>query len=309
MKRNLTGIGIVALFACMLSAPKAVFNGASEGLLLWFQIIIPTLFPFIVITNLLIYTDSIHYISRAFGKVLSYIFGVSENGSFAVIAGFLCGYPMGAKVTADLIVSHYITESEGKYLLSFCNNTSPVFIINFIIWKTLNQEELILPSLAILLGTPILLSFVFRRFYLGGKKRFSSIEKAGAKPADWNFRMVDASLMDGFEAIVKVGGYVILFSVMISLIQSSPLQSGFVTQLLPSLEVTNGIAMLGKSTLPFSIQYAAILGLTSFGGFCAAAQTQCMIQKTTLSIWHYITEKLVTAGVTSLIAILYLKFI
>ena len=78
---------------------------------------------------------------------------------------------------------------------------------------------------------------------------------------------------------------------------------------LPTLEVTNGIALIGKSALPFSIQYPAILALTSFGGFCAAAQTQCMIQKTSLSIVPYTLEKLATAGVTSLIAVLYLQII
>ena len=97
MKHNLAGIGIVILFAFMLISPKAVFNGASEGLLLWFQIILPTLFPFIIITNLLLCTDSIHYISRAFGRVLCRIFKVSESGSFAIIVGFLCGYYHGGE--------------------------------------------------------------------------------------------------------------------------------------------------------------------------------------------------------------------
>ena len=131
--------GIVFLFLIMLICPKAVFTGASQGLLLWFQIILPTLFPFLLVTDLLLATGSIRYISSAFGGILSRIFGVSENGSFAVITGFLCGYPMGAKTAADLTVSNYISREEGQYLLSFCNNTSPVFILNFLVWKTLQD--------------------------------------------------------------------------------------------------------------------------------------------------------------------------
>lgn len=309
MKRNLAGAGIVLLFAFMLMSPKAVFNGASEGLLLWFQIILPTLLPFIMITNLLVYTDSIHYISRIFGRLLSCIFKVSENGSFAVIAGFLCGYPMGAKVAADLIIGRYITEGEGKYLLSFCNNTSPVFIMNFIIWKTLGREDLLIPSILILLGTPMLLSFVFRRFYLKGEKYFCNQKKETRNRKKWNFQVVDTCIMDGFETITKVGGYIIVFSVILSLFQSLPLKPVLLQILLPSLEVTNGIAIIGKSKVIFDLQYPAIIGLTSFGGFCAAAQTQCMIQKTNISIFPYIIEKLVTAVVASLIAFLYLHII
>ena len=309
MKRNLAGAGIVLLFAFMLMSPKAVFNGASEGLLLWFQIILPTLLPFIMITNLLVYTDSIHYISRIFGRLLSCIFKVSENGSFAVIAGFLCGYPMGAKVAADLIIGGYITEEEGKYLLSFCNNTSPVFIMNFIIWKTLGREELLIPSIFILLGTPMLLSFVFRRFYLKEEKYFCNQKKETRNRKKWNFQVVDTCIMDGFETITKVGGYIIVFSVILSLFQSLPLKPLLLQILLPSLEVTNGIAIIGKSKVIFDLQYPAIIGLTSFGGFCAAAQTQCMIQKTNISIFPYIIEKLVTAVVASIIAFLYLHII
>lgn len=63
MSRNLKGLGIVLLFLIMLVSPKAVFAGASEGLLLWFQIILPTLFPFLLVTNLLLVTGNMHLIN------------------------------------------------------------------------------------------------------------------------------------------------------------------------------------------------------------------------------------------------------
>lgn len=308
MKQKLAGIGIVILFVSMLISPRAVFSGALEGLLLWFQIILPTLFPFILITNLLIQTESALYISHALGGILCPIFKVSNNGSLAVIVGFLCGYPMGSKAAADLTSSGYITEQEGGYLLSFCNNTSPVFILNFIVWKTLGRGEYLLPSLAILLGTPILMSFVFRRFYLKGQKKFPDLKQERPSRGNWNFDLVDTCMMDSIETITKVGGYILLFSVLASLVQSSPFQAGIINALLPALEVTNGIALLGKASLPFTVLYPAIIGITAFGGFCAAAQTQCMIQKTSLGTGPYIAQKLATGVVASLLAAAYLYF-
>ena len=100
---------ITLIFGTMLLFPRAVFNGASEGLLLWFQIVFPTLFPFMLITNLLMESGGLACISRILRRPFRRIFGVSGNGSFAVLAGFLCGYPMGAKVTADLLRSGRIT--------------------------------------------------------------------------------------------------------------------------------------------------------------------------------------------------------
>ena len=161
---------MIGVFLLMLCCPKEVFNGASEGLLLWFQILFPTLFPFLLITDLLMATGGIRMISKVLSVPFGILFRVSGEGTFAVVAGFLCGYPMGAKITADLIRNQSISVEEGTYLLSFCNNTSPIFIINFLVWKTLEKKELLFPSLMILLGTPVVMSFLFRSIYKRGRK-------------------------------------------------------------------------------------------------------------------------------------------
>ena len=130
----------VFLFLAMLVSPDIVFTGAADGLLLWFNTIFPTLFPFMFITAILLKSGGLNIIANVLGKPLGKIFSVSAAGAFSVIAGFLCGYPMGAKVTADLVCTKKIERSEAAYLLSFCNNTSPVFIVNFIIHKILRMS-------------------------------------------------------------------------------------------------------------------------------------------------------------------------
>ena len=308
MKRYFPVVLCTFVFASMLAFPKAVFTGASEGLLLWFQIIFPTLFPFLLITNLLLFTDSIQYISRSIARPLRFLFRVSENGSFAILVGFLCGYPMGAKITADLTDSGRITKAEGHYLLSFCNNTSPVFILNFIVWKTLNREDLLFPTLFILMGTPLALSFLFRKFYLRRASHFSDLWVETSQKHKFDFNLLDRCMMDSFDAIVKVGGYIILFSVLLELFQALPGQIPLLGFLLPTLEVTNGILLIHSSGFPDLIEFPAILALTSFGGFCSIAQTQCMIQKSGLHLVPYIIEKLATVLVASLLAVLYVLF-
>lgn len=306
MRHSFAGVGIVLLFMIMLVCPKAVFSGASEGLLLWFQIILPTLFPFLLISNLLMVTGNIYYISSAFGTMLSRLFRVSSNGSFAVIVGFLCGYPMGAKIAADLTASGYISREEGQYLLSFCNNTSPVFILNFIVWKTLKNDRLLLPSLLILMLSPVIVSFFTRKRYLRNASCFQDKKTALRQKGRWTFQDIDSCIMDSFETLVKVGGYIILFSVILTLCKSIPFSIPAFDSLLPVLEITNGIVMLGNTELPFSLLYPSILALTSFGGVCALAQTQCMIQKADLPILPYFIEKLAAALTASLLGILYI---
>ncbi len=307
MKHFSAALLATALFAVMLAFPKAVFHGAEEGLLLWYQVIFPTLFPFLVITNLLMQTGGIRMITRIFAKIFCRIFRVSENGSFAVITGFLCGYPMGAKITADLLRGGRISRREASYLLSFCNNTSPVFIVNYIVWKSLGKNDLLLPTLAILYASPILISLITRRFYLKGEPQFPDLAQAEIHRKEKSgFSAVDACMMDSFESIVKVGGYIILFSVLIALIQEiSPDNPVFFAVCVP-LEVTNGISMLTGQVKDMRICYPAVLALTSFGGVCSAAQTQCMINGTELSVSSYLIQKLAAALAASLLAFLFL---
>lgn len=310
MRRYTFPFSLIFLFFLMLSFPQAVFHGASEGLLLWFQIVLPTLLPFVVLSNLLIHTNSISVLSRTLGPFFQKIFCTSSQGSFAVLAGFLCGYPVGAKVTSELLLTERITKQEGRYLLSFCNNTSPMFIVSYIVWQTLKDSTLLFPTVFILFFSPILCSFFFRNIQKKKSQEKTAPVNTQYLSIRFNFELFDVCIMDGFETITKIGGYIILFSILVSLFQLLPVQSAFFQNiLLPMLEITNGIPMLAKSALSDAQKYILILSLTSFGGWCSIAQTKSIIQHCGLPIAPYILEKLATALVTSFLAFLYITFI
>ena len=293
----------------MLFSPRKVFSGAEDGLLLWFNIVFPTLFPFMLISGLMMAGGGLSVISRFFGKALGRIFAVSGSGAFAVLTGFLCGYPMGAKAAADLLRSGRITKNEGQYLLSFCNNTSPAFIINFVVWKTLGREDLLAPSLIILFGVPVFLSFFFRRFYLKGQRSFRAPEGSRDTPGRTpDFSLFDTCMMDSFGSIVKVGGYIIAFSILLSLCRDIG-DLPAVNFLLPSLEITNGVVMLREKIRDLRLCYPLIMGLTSFGGFCSVAQTDCMLQGTGIHILPYLAQKLAAAAAASFLAYLYITLV
>ena len=307
MKQLLSGLPVLVLFLAMLFSPKAVFEGAESGLLLWFQVVFPTLFPFMLVSGLMLSGGGLVVISRIFGRLFSTLFATSPNGSFAVIAGFLCGYPMGAKVSADLVRSGRISRDEGAYLLSFCNNTSPIFIMNFIVWKTFDREELMIPTLLILIGVPAFLSLFFRRFYLKRRKKFPDLsDKKKNNVKLLNFEMLDSCLADSFESIVKVGLYIIFFSILIALPGKLSAGHPLLAGILPALEMTNGILMIHKAAPDLTVSYPLILGLTSFGGFCSAAQTKCMLKAASLPILPYIIQKLTAAAAASLLGIVYM---
>ena len=283
MKQITYALTSIFLFFVMLCFPKETLSGAKDGLLLWFQIVMPTLLPFFILTNFLIHTNSIKYISQICGPVLQKLFRVSSNGSFAVLTGFLL--------------------SEGKYLLSFCNNTSPAFITSYIVIQNFKEEELLFPTLLILYLSPILCSLLFRRIYkipCNISKRASSQDSS----IQFGFEIVDECIMNSFENITKIGGYIILFSILFSLGRKLP-----IAPILPILEITTGIPKILKTYTHFKTSYVLVLANVSFGGLCAVAQSNSMLNGTELSITTYTIQKLITAVVTSLLAFTYITMI
>ncbi len=309
MKLRLVKASVIVLFTLMLLFPAKVFEGACNGLMLWFHSVLPTLLPFMILSGILIKTRAIHWIVRISGPLLGRIFHVSDYATFAVITGFLCGYPMGSRITSDLLREGHISLDEAGYLLSFCNNASPIFIISYIVQQNLRQDKFLFPSLIILTLSPVIASFFFRHLrlytYFGSKNQTVKnvfLPEASEK----NENILDSCIMSGFESITKVGGYIILFSIMLSLAEIPELPyAGFQYFFLPSLEITNGISLICQN-LTGNFAFFLCMVMTSFGGFCAIAQTKCMINGTGLSIFPYMIEKLITALVTSLLCLFYL---
>lgn len=312
MRRRLTSCILILLFVSFLVFKDQVITGAAEGLLSWYRFVLPSLLPFMILVNIMIQTDTVSLLSRVMGPLMRYFPGVSAHGSFAVTAGFLCGYPMGAKVSADLIQAEKITYEEGSWLLSFCNNTSPMFIISILLTKFITDKSLELPFFLILMSAPLLCGQFFRLYYTRrSRKSFRSSnifpqKLSAGKPASFT-DIIDASLMDSFYAIVRVGLYMMLFSVFIQLFKRIIPGSGLCKLLLlSSMEVTTGLSLLADLTIPVYYRYILLMASVSFGGFCAVFQTASMIRESGLKIGPYIAEKLITATVTSLLTYLYL---
>jgi len=178
-----------------------------------------------------------------------------------------------------------------------------MFIISFIVMQQFKNESLLLGTLVILYLSPVLCSFVFRKFYKCQTRMTSFSVSDNA--FHFNFQIFDTCIMNGFETITKVGGYIMLFSVLFSICKTLP----YTEYVLPFLEITNGIHWISNNIQPLYITFPLILTLTSFGGLCAIAQTNSMIQESKLSILPYIIQKLITALVTSLLSIIYIQFI
>lgn len=308
MKKTIYSIVILSIFLFIFLYPSESVGAAKSGLLLWFNVIIPNLLPFIILSNLIISLNAASYITFLFAPILKFLLGISKEGSYAVITGFLCGYPMGAKVTADLVTNKQISRNEGIFLLSFCNNVSPIFIINYIVTETLKSPALLKPVFIILYLSPILCAFILRFLYRKESFKLLNTANLSLNEITIDFKLIDNAIMNGFESITKLGGYIILFALISQMFIHIPLPSPYIKYWLISLtEITNGVSIVASSALSFNKRFLIVLCAVSFGGISCVAQTQSMIKGSNLPIGTYIYSKLLNMSITLILCLLYLS--
>ena len=292
------------LLGFLLLNPVQARVASADGLLLWFHTLLPVLLPFFILSRLLIALDGVSGVTQFIAPLARGLFGLSPNGAFCLLAGFLCGYPVGAKLSADLVREGRISQEEGAYLLTFTNNASPAFLTGYCLIEALRMPELIPVSLFLVYGSPLLYARLTRRDRIFPDL---SIEKK-TSGSQISFKIVDACIMDGLENILKLGGYLILFSMLakllLLLIGSLPLCSCVAVGL---LEITNGLSIIAHTSfLTKRVAWVLSLFFVSFGGLSGAAQTESMLLGTPLSVPDYLKAKACTALLTACLALLYL---
>lgn len=310
---------ILLFFLLIFLFPYASYQGASSGLLLWFLNVLPNLLPFIIISNLMICLNIAGRISRFLYPVLGRLFRLSHDGCYPLLLGFLSGIPMGAKSSADLVKERKISREEGNFLLSMCNNASPVFIMNYIAINQLKLPRFRLPLFVIVYSSSIISALLYR--YACRRLKNSHYHPFWAEPESakgkdhpshsrFSFDMVDQAIMNGFEVITKIGGYIILFSILAQIINESlPVKGIFKAAFMGLLEITTGINQLCKLQIGSNIKIVLAAVLTSFGGFSGMAQTKSVLGDSGLSIKSYFFVKLFNAFVTFTITMIYVTLL
>lgn len=284
----------VVLVCCILTNSRLSLYYATLGLELWFQKMIPTLVPFMILSGIMVRLRLTERIAMIIYPVLHPIFRIRKNVCYAMLMGFLCGFPMGARVVDDLYSRQMLNRREAEYLLAFCNNIGPVYFCGFVL--PLLGRQLVLPYLFGMYGIPLLYG-LFLRYTLfrdlgetaaGNSAKTELVcceyirEKASGERI---LEEIDNSIHAAVQSILMLGGYMILFNLLNLL---PHLLSGRPPVLLaPLLEITGGLSML-QAKLPLY----SLLAL-SFGGLSCIAQTYTCIRESDLSITSYVFHKII----------------
>lgn len=303
--------------ASLLIFSKSNLPAIKNGLILWANSVIPSLFPFFVATELLMYTNFVNILGKVLNKFMKPIFNVHGEGAFCFIMGLISGYPVGAKIAYNFRINNICSKEECERLLSFTNNSGPLFIVGTVGISMFGNSTVGLLLLITHILACITTGIIFR-FWKYNKKSPDYVNNQDSnlpKYSNVSFsnlgEVLAKSISSSTSTILMIGGFVVIFSSIISIFKSSGILDLLVLMFTPAfnfmhidnnfiygiltgiLEITNGINLISNiSVKNISINIIITAFLLGCGGLSVLLQVWSIVSKTDLSIKPYIYGKL-----------------
>lgn len=272
-----------------------------KGAKLFFYSVFPSLFPFLVVCNIIVFCGGIELYAKLFGKLLCKPLKLPKNCSIVLIISFLCGYPLGAKYTCDLYKNNEIDFATSERLLNIATNPSPIFIIG-----TLGASMLKNPAYGYIILASVLIScFISSFIYKNDNNKIfkttfiaKSKEKACKKISSNRTpgEILKESIDNALSNTLMVAGFVIIFSVITGFISNAFSILHFKNVLLNGIiggliEMTNGCNIISSININTILKLAIISFFISFSGLSVILQVYSFISKYNFSLKKYVKYK------------------
>lgn len=299
----LTSCVMLSLLGALLCLPRTSLEYMSDALKLCATRLIPSLFPFMIISDMLISGSVQIPLKSAITKFIGYMFGTSEDGSFAVLLGLLCGFPIGAKSALRLYGENRISHAELCHVMSFCNIPSPAFICGTVgaLFGSARLGGIMFCSILL---SAVIMGIFGRIFY-----KYTAISQKKTSPRTDAVQSFTSAIASSSVVMLNVCAYVVFFSVIIGYVRLICEGLG-VPSIIPlclsgMLEISSGMAAGAEAGTNISPYLAAFFG--GFSGLSVFFQIISLDKSNSIIKKAFVLEKLFQGFLCSLIMLLALK--
>lgn len=288
--------------------------------------VFPSLFPFILFTEITLKTGIISEIAN-YLSFIPKIFKLSKNCSMPILLGFLCGFPSGAKAVDTMLSNKQITKSEALILISFVNNCSPIFILTTVGIAMMNNASIGVILLISHFSSSILIGIFYSRTHsyniIHEKNDFlNRYSKNICKKSEKDdtlyvnmtkFEILQKSILNSFITLSFILGFMIIFNLIADITYTCLNSSGFInnTYILDIIsgffEVTRGAKGISNYSDYFN-NILVISFLLGFSGLSIIFQIKSCLKTLNISLRKLIIFKFFHGILSVLIAYILLKY-
>ena len=300
--------GFLLCGAGLLCYSKAVSAAMTQALALCVQVLLPSLFPFFVLSSMVISTGVIQRLSTRLEKPFQWLFGLPGSFGAALLLGAAGGYPVGAKTIATLYQQGQCSRRDAEKALRFCNNAGPAFLISAVGASLLQDPHAGLNLYAVHVLSALIIGFIYRKNTDHVKYHCITADHMRSTAT---ISLFLRAVTDAFSSFLNVSAFVLIFSVISTMLQQLPLIDSL--HCLPGggilwygllagfLELTSGVACLTQGGLPPSILLPALSFVCGWGGCSVQFQTISLLHDAGLSCRQYLKSKLLQGILAALI--------
>lgn len=346
LKKILAGWGLFGLIILIIGFivgliiyPQQTYQASWEGLIVWWNIVLPASLPFFIGSQVLIGLGVVHFLSIILAPLMRPLFNVPGAGAFALTMGLSSGNPLGAAITADLRKKNLCSKTEGERLICFTNNANLLFMKGAVAVGIFKMAELGI----IFVFTHYLATFftaIIYRFYKfkkhsasnifkNNKQNFSkaveALQKARKEDGRSFGRLLGDAVNKSISTLLMIGGFIVVFSVLIKILKTSGLVKIMTVLILPVLnrlgldpslgeplissffEITNGIKMISISTAVLEQKILLTCAVISWSGLSIQTQVASVIADSDLSILPYLFSRVIHSILSFFIAFIILN--
>ena len=266
--------GLLLTAVSLLLLPGTAAAAAQSALNLCAGTLLPSLFPYFVLTELWVRLGIAGRMGRAAGPMMAPLFHLPGAAAPALLLGAVGGYPVGAQAVCSLYAQGLLTRQEAEDTLAFCNNAGPAFVLG-VVGGGLFQSAAVGAILwAVHLGAALVIGVLLRP----AQRPAAQAREAEIAAAPFRVAFPQAVRQAGVS-FFSVCLYVIFFSVVTALVTQllpkTVTESGLYALLLGAVELTGGTALLRP--FPAALRFAAAAALLGFGGLCVQMQIQALL--------------------------------
>lgn len=216
VRDGLIGLALLIATAGLVAAPEQAIAGAKDGLKLCYNVIVPSLFPFFVLSSLVVDLGLAVYLGRAMEGLMRPLFRVSGSCAAAVALGFIGGYPVGARTALQLYEQGLCSKTEAERLLAFCNNSGPAFILGVVGAGVFGDSRVGFLLYLTHAAASLLVGLLFR-FYGGNDQKHT--RSAHSKPIQTVTvpAAFTGAVARSLQSTLSICAFVVFFSVVLQL--------------------------------------------------------------------------------------------
>lgn len=330
----------LSIFLCfsLIRFPDQALEAAIRGLNMWWEVVFPSLLPFFITAELLLAFGVVKFLGILFEPVMRPLFNVPGAGSFGWIMGMASGYPTGAKIAARLREEKQLTQIEAERLVSFTNNSSPLFIFGAISAGFLYNIKLGFLLAVCHYAANTLVGMVMRfhgrhaekiekkRHPFSIKRAFQEMHRNRLRNKRPFGEILGNAVLHSIQTLVMVGGFIILFSVLIKLLflmNITSFISSIIQPILPLLElpeelglpfisglfeITVGANLISQVATDSFLQKAILISfILGFNGLSIHAQVASILAKTDIRFHPYFFARLLHGTFAVILTVLLYK--